>query len=101
MRIQLSKMPPEFDKVRNLRKLVDGKVFMCAEVRGRMRELPQVGHLAHEDLVKHLSVFGCSTVKFTPGLWKRENNEMSFTLVAEGFGKKLFNIYNSLILLMP
>ena len=57
-----------------------------------MRGLSQAGHLAHVDLVKHLAIFGHRPVNFSPGLWKHDNNAISFTLVVNDFWEKIFNM---------
>ena len=75
-----------------MHKLVNDKGFVRDEVRVGMHELPQVGRLAHEDLVKHLALFGCTPVKFMLGLWNKDNNVIDFTKVADGFGVKFFNM---------
>ena len=77
------------------RKLVDNSGCVHTEVRGVMHGLPHIGRLANEDLRSHSCQCGHEPVQCTPGLWKHENNGISFTLVVDDFGVK-FNTIKSL-----
>ena len=92
IKIKLSTIPPEFAQKYNLHDIVDSSGYVHAEVRGGMHGFSQVGRLAYEDLKAHLAKYGCNPVKFTPGLWKHQSNNVSFTLVVDDFGVKYTNI---------
>ena len=88
IRIKLSIIPDKFSEEHNLHDLVNVNMHVCAEVRSGIHGSPQVGRLAHEDLVSNLSQCSHKPVKSTLGIWKHTNNGISFTLVVNDFGIK-------------
>ena len=53
-----------------------------------MYRLPQSGIVANTDLQKHLAPFGYFPVNYTPGLWKHNARDITFTLVVDDFAIK-------------
>ena len=53
-----------------------------------MYGLVQTGIIAHTALKEYLCPFGYEPVPITPGLWRHNNNEITFTVVVEIFGIK-------------
>ena len=102
MRIPLRDIPEEIIAQYKLRDLVDTNGFVLVEIRKGMYGLPQAGRLAHEQLVKHLSKYGYSPCRYTPGLWTHDTRPISFTLVVDDFGVKYVgkehaeHLYNAL-----
>ena len=72
------------DKVKNGRVLV--------EIQKGMYGLKQAGHIAHDQLVKHLAPHGYKPCKHTPGLWTHTTRLPTFTLVADDFGIKILDL---------
>ena len=68
------------NKVRN------GKVLV--EIKKGMYGLPQVGQLAYNKLLTHLSLGGYIPTGVTPGLFKHKSNPIHFVLVVDDFGVK-------------
>ena len=58
------------------------------EIHGGIYGLPQAGRLVHEDLIKHLKLYGYSPVTHTPDLWKHKTNGITFILIVDDFGIK-------------
>jgi hypothetical protein len=69
-----------------LNKIVGGFVYL--QMRKAVWGLPQAGILANKLLRKRLAPHGYYECKHTPGLWKHETREISFTLVVDDFGVK-------------
>ena len=92
IRIKLSTTPENFIENHDSHYLVDVHENFYTEVRGVMHWLPQVGHLAYEDLESYLAQCGCKPEKFIPGLWKHMNNGISFTLVVDDFWIKFYTM---------
>ena len=92
IKIKLSTIPTEFVQKYNLCEIVDSSGYVHAEVRGGMYGFSQVRRLAYEDLKSHLAKYGYNPVKFTPGLWKHQSNNVSFALVVDDFGVKHNNM---------
>ena len=59
-----------------------------------MYGLPQAGHLAHNQLVKHLALYGYTPAKFTLGQWINKKLGITFTLVVDDFGIKYKGMKN-------
>ena len=57
-----------------------------------MRGLKQAGKISHDGLKKHLAPCGHTPEKHTPGLWKHEKTDLTFTLIVDDFGIKCTDI---------
>jgi hypothetical protein len=90
MRVPLSMIPQEIIDSYQLSSLVH-KGFIYVEIRKGMYGLPQAGRIANERLTKYLAPFGFSPVPITPGLWRHNTRELTFTLVVDDFGVKYTN----------
>eukprot|EP00957_Ditylum_brightwellii_P183809 14000828-Ditylum_brightwellii.AAC.1 len=64
-------------------KVHDGHIYV--EIRKGMYGLPQAGCIAHGQLVKHLDKRGYQPVQHTPGLWRHETRDITFSLIADDF----------------
>jgi hypothetical protein len=53
-----------------------------------MYGLPQAGRLANDRLTTFLAGHGYQPTPITPGLWKHNTRDISFTLVVDDFGVK-------------
>jgi hypothetical protein len=62
--------------------------FVMVEIRKGMYGLPQAGILANRQLRAHLATQGYRQVTHTPGLFKHDTGDISFTLVVDNFGAK-------------
>ena len=58
------------------------------EIQRGMYGLPQAGILANKLLRERLAVHGYFELPHTPGLWKHETRNISFTLAVDDFGIK-------------
>ena len=87
-RIKMSTTPAKFEEEHNLHGLVDAHGHAYGEIRDAMHGLSQVGRLAYEDLVTHLTIHGCKRAKCTPGLWKHIDNGIMFALIQDDFRVK-------------
>jgi hypothetical protein len=62
--------------------------FVLVEIRRGIYGLPQAGILDNEQLVQHLSIYGYYPTKNTPGLFRHQSRDISFSLVVDDFGYK-------------
>jgi hypothetical protein len=58
------------------------------EIRRGMYGLPQAGKIANDRLTAFLAPYGYAPAPITPGLWKHDTRDISFTLVVDDFGVK-------------
>jgi len=87
MKMKISIFPQEFIDAYNLQdKVINGYVYM--EIQRGMYGLPQAGILANKLLRERLEVHGYFELPHTPGLWKHETRNISFTLAVDDFGIK-------------
>jgi hypothetical protein len=56
-----------------------------------MYGLPQAGKLANEQLIQLLTPHGYCPVPLTPGLWRHDTRDLTFSLVVDDFGIKYTN----------
>ena len=90
MKLRLAIIPDEIIKQYNLLDIaVDGWVY--CEIKKGMYGLPHAGKIANERLTKHLAPFGYTPSQTTPGLWKHNTRQLTFTLVVDDFGIKSTN----------
>jgi hypothetical protein len=66
--------------------VVDGWVYI--EMRRAVWGLPQAGILSNKRLHRKLAPFGYTECINTPGLWRHETRDITFTLVIDNFGVK-------------
>ena len=87
MFLPLSLIPQEIIDQYNLKsKVHNDKVYL--EIRKGMYGLPQAGILANEQLQRNLKPHGYYPCKYTPGLWRHNNQALTFSLVVDDFGIK-------------
>jgi Reverse transcriptase (RNA-dependent DNA polymerase) len=90
MRIPISAIPQCIIDQYNLTPLIHkGHVYVL--VRKGMYGLKQAGCLANDQLTVFLAQDGYHPVPLTPGLWKHDTRNISFTLVVDDFGIKYTN----------
>ena len=90
MKLRLAIIPDEIIEQYNLLHIaVDGWVY--CEIKKGMYGLPHAGKIANERLTKHLAPFGYTPSQTTPGLWKHNTRQLTFTLVVDDFGIKSTN----------
>ena len=88
--ITLAYIPDEIISKYNLCAIArNGKVSV--EIRKGMYSPPQADLLSHKQLVNHLDGYGYAPIKFTNGLWKHCENQLTFTLAVDDFGVKYVN----------
>ena len=86
-KIAISLIPQEFiDQYNLMDKQINGFFYVRAE-KG-LYGLVQAGIIAHTAIKEHLQPFGYDPAPITPGLWRHNKNEITFTLVVENFGIK-------------
>ena len=56
-----------------------------------MYGLPQAGRIANDRLTVFLATYGYAPVPVTPGLWRHNTRDITFTLVVDDFGVKYTN----------
>jgi hypothetical protein len=90
MRIPVAMLPSAIMHQYNLTPLVhNGHVYV--EIRRGMYGLPQAGKLANEQLIQLLAPHGYRPVPLTPGLWRHDTRDLTFSLVVDDFGIKYTN----------
>ena len=70
MRIHLSLIPQEIIDEYDVMKYIEADGCVYAEITGIMYGLSQSGHIANQDLQKHLAKYRHYPTKRTPRLWK-------------------------------
>jgi hypothetical protein len=90
VRIPIDVIPPISIIEHNLLPLVHNG-FVYAECRKGMYGLPQAGRIANDRLTAFLAPHGYAPVPITPGLWRHDKSDLSFTLVVDDFGVKYTN----------
>jgi hypothetical protein len=90
MRIPIKVIPKEIMDEYNLWELVHNDA-VYVEVRKGMYGLKQAGRIANDQLTEFLAADGYAPVPITPGLWRHETRDISFTLVVDDFGIKYTN----------
>ena len=87
MKLRLDIIPDEIIEQYDLLNIsVDGWVY--CEIKKGMYGLTHAGKIANERLTKHLAPFGYTPSQMTPGLWKNNTRQITFTLVVDDFGIK-------------
>ena len=90
MQIALADIPDKIIDKYNLRDIPrNGKI--AVKIRNGMYRLPQAGLLSHKQLVTQINGYGYAPVKFTNGMWKNCDHQLTFTLVVGDFGVKCVN----------
>ena len=84
-------IPPEIIALYQFESLVENG-YIYIQVDKGMYGLKQAVILGHNDLKKHLKLYGYIPVKHTPGLWCHDSNPKTFTLVVYDFGIKYNHI---------
>jgi hypothetical protein len=69
----------------------DSKGYVYLEIRKGMYGLKEAAILAYDQLKAHLAPHGYAPVRFTPGLWKHNKRQTTFTLAVDDFGIKYFS----------
>ena len=72
MRIHLNLIPKEIIDEYDVIKYVGTDGYVYVEITRAMYGLLQSGHIANQDLQKHLSKYGYYPTKRTLGLWKHQ-----------------------------
>ena len=90
MKIPVDVIPPEIMDEYNLHNKIHNNHAYCRIDKG-MYGLPQAGKLAHDKLKTHLKQFGYAPCRLTPGLWRHETRDVTFTLVVDDFGVQYTN----------
>jgi hypothetical protein len=62
--------------------------FFYVEILCGMYGLPQAGRITNDALHKFLVPHGYAPVPITPGLWKHNTRDITFTLAVDDFGRK-------------
>ena len=75
----------------------NSKVYI--KIINGMYGLPQGEMMAYLDLSQHLTKYGVSASKITPGLWTHQSRPISFSLVVDDFGIKYTNVADAHYLL--
>jgi hypothetical protein len=86
-RIHRKTIPPSIWSLYNLDTLIQDD-YVYVEVRKGMYGLPQAGRLANDRLTTFLAHHGYRPTALTPGLWRHDTRDISFTLVVDDFGIK-------------
>ena len=81
-------MPDDVIKHYQLTDLATPYGYVFCEIQKGMYGLPQAKNIAQQLLEKQLQQHGYLQSKTTPGLWKRDTQPISFTLVVDDFGVK-------------
>jgi hypothetical protein len=87
MRISVKYIPDQIMDQYELWDLVKNG-FVYVEIRRGMYGLPQAGRLANDALCAFLAPHGYEPVPITPGLWRHQTRDITFTLVVDDFGIK-------------
>lgn len=87
MKVPISVIPKTIMDHYNVWDMVE-KGFVYVEVRKGMYGLKQAGRLANDQVTVYLAKYGYRPVPITPGLWKHDTRNLSFTLVVDDFGIK-------------
>jgi hypothetical protein len=87
MRIPVKYIPDQIMDQYELWDLVEND-FVYVEIRRGMYGLPQAGRLANDALCAFLAPHGYKPVPITPGLWRHQTRDITFTLVVDDFGIK-------------
>jgi hypothetical protein len=87
MRIPLKVIPQEIIDEYGLMDLVHNGAVYVVVMKG-MYGLKQAGRIANDQLTEFLAADGYAPVPITPGLWRHETRDISFTLVVDDFGIK-------------
>jgi hypothetical protein len=85
MRIPIDMLPDTIIDQYNLRPLFHNG-FVYVEIRRGMYGLPQAGRLANDQLIAFLAPHGYRPVPLTPGLWRHDTKDITFSLVVDDFG---------------
>ena len=93
MRIHKDSIPDEIKEEYNTDAYTNKNGYIYMEITGAIYGLSQSGYLSNQDLIKNLAPFGYHPVKRTPGLWKHETRQTTFTLVVDDddFGVQYFS----------
>ena len=73
-------------------KIHNGKIYMSIS-KGIYR-LKKAGTLANQQLQQHLAPYGYTPIRYTPGLWKHNSNQVIFGLIINNFIVKYTNKEN-------
>jgi len=90
MRIPLSMIPADIIAQYNLETIAHNR-HVYVEIRRGMYGLPQAGRIANDQLTKFLAPHGYHPLPLTPGLWKHNTRDITFSLVVDDFGVKYTN----------
>ena len=94
MHLKLDLLPTEIINAYSLlKKEIDGWVYMRIE-KG-MYGHPQAGILANKLLASCLDADGYYQCQFTPGLWRRKWQPITFSLVVDDFGVKTVGLIHA------
>jgi hypothetical protein len=87
MRIPVNIIPASIMDEYKLAPLIH-RDFVYVEIRKGMYGLPQAGRIANDRLTAFLAPYGYGPVPITPGLWKHDSRDLTFSLVVDDFGVK-------------
>jgi len=93
MKLPMSIIVEELINQYNLHNIAEGGWLYIGILKG-MYDLKQSGRIAHDELVKHLLLYGYKPSKRTPGLWKHDTKPISFILCVDDFGIKYIGKHN-------
>jgi hypothetical protein len=86
MRIPRHCIPDIIMDLYNLWDMVEPDGYIYVRIERGMYGLPHAGRIANDALIAFLAPHGYHPCALTPGLWKHEHSNLSFTLVVDDFG---------------
>jgi hypothetical protein len=88
MRIPRHTVPDVIMNLYNLWTMVEKDGYLYVRIERGMYGLPHAGRIANDALIAHLAPYGYAPCLLTPGLWRHNIDDITFTLVVDDFGIK-------------
>ena len=86
MRIPRHCIPDSIMDLYNLWDMIEDDGYIYVRIERGMYGLPHAGRIANDALIAFLAPHGYHPCALTPGLWKHDHSDISFTLVVDDFG---------------
>ena len=86
MRIPRHCIPDVIMDLYNLWDMVEPDGYIYVRIERGMYGLPHAGRIANDALIAFLAPHGYHPCELTPGLWKHDHSDVTFTLVVDDFG---------------
>ena len=95
MKFHISTIPQEIIYEYNLLDIVKNHGFVYVKIVKGMYGLKQAVIIAQKALIHHLAPFRYHPARHTPGLWKHETRNTTFTLLVDDFAIKYSSLENA------